>query len=79
MFDHLLSKPSGFKEPLRAKQGGGNAESCIVTKNRGTRAMRWIILTQTLHETSQEKAVPSLRAPVPRGLLFLCVKVGVAD
>jgi hypothetical protein len=33
MFDHLLSKPSGYILILGAQLGGGNAASCIVTKN----------------------------------------------
>ena len=37
MFDHLLSKPSGYNLSFRARHGGGNAESRIVTKNRSSR------------------------------------------
>jgi hypothetical protein len=33
MFDHLLSKPSGYNLSFRARHVGGNAESRIVTKN----------------------------------------------
>jgi hypothetical protein len=37
IFDHLLPKPSGYNPSFRARHVGGNAESRIVTKNRGTR------------------------------------------
>jgi len=43
MFDHLLSKPSGYILILGAQLGGGNAASCIVTKNISYGLMRFDI------------------------------------
>ncbi len=40
MFDHLLSKPSGYLVTVRPKHGGGNADSCIVTKTAAPDVMR---------------------------------------
>ena len=78
MFDHLLSKPSGFKEPFRAKQGGGNAESCIVTKTALHEMLRCTAPSQTTRPSFQANAMPISRATESLKLIGFYGKVSVA-